>query len=80
MSEFYGTVIGARSAGTRCGHKSIKAAAQSWSGSVITTLSYNNAGELMVEIETSEDSATSGRMRFRGTFEKFKRILEESKA
>lgn len=81
MSRFYGTVVGqAKTIGTRRGSRDITTAAQSWHGSVITRLSYNDAGELMVEIETSEDSATRGYTKFYGTFENFKRILEGANA
>ena len=81
MSRFYAKIIGnAKKETTGRGNNDIRVAAMSWNGSVITTLSYDQSGELIVDIETSEDSASSGRLKFRGTFEEFKRILEGANA
>lgn len=79
MSAFYGTVIGsADTNATRRGHHDIKVAAQSWNGSVITRLYYNE-GTLMVDIQISEDSATSGYTAFCGTLAELKRRLQDRK-
>lgn len=68
MSKFYGTVIGDRqeTAATRRGFHSIKVAAQSWDGSVITRLTYEG-GNLMAEIQHSDTSNTYGKCLFYGT-------------
>ena len=75
MSKFYGTVVGqAKTPATRCGSKKsgIRTAAQSYDGSVITELSYDNeSNELMVEIEVNDGTSMFGRTIFRGTFNEF---------
>lgn len=76
MSKFYGTVIGkADTVATRRGFDSIKTAAQSWDGSIITRLSYDKSGELMVDVEHSTDSSTCGRTVFHGTIDEFLKKL-----
>ena len=53
MSKFYGQINGGRGTATRTGHRNIRAAAQSYDGSVITELSYNDEGIIpMEEIES----------------------------
>lgn len=81
MSAFYGTIEGQRGPATRCGSKSsgIKAAAQSWDGSVITTLRYGTRDDeevLMVEVNTSEGSSAYGHRIWNGSFEEFVELLE----
>lgn len=72
MSKFYGMVQGSRGPATRGGHHSIKASCQSYKGSVITELSYNENDELMVEVSIDKDKSTSyGSLLFRGTFNEF---------
>jgi hypothetical protein len=75
VSKFYGQVVGDRSAATRTGHRRIKAAAQSYNGSVITQLTYKEDGTLMVSIETAEGSSACGNTVFYGTLEEFKSKL-----
>ena len=80
MSRFYGTVQGQRGDCTRCGHSSIRAAAQSWNGSVAVILSYRDGYDedqsgLKVRIETSDHSSTGGSCLWEGSFTDFKRIL-----
>ena len=80
MSKFYGTVIGASSTcGTRRGHYDIRVSAQSWDGSVITTLDYDSDEKLRVRIGTNEGSSTCSdwsSQDFTGTFEEFKELLQ----
>lgn len=73
MSTFYGSIQGNRGAATRGGSRSsgIKASAQSWNGSVITELSYNDKDELMVGVSTSTGSSSYGTRIFYGTFEEY---------
>lgn len=71
MAAFFGQVNGGRGTATRAGHRNIVAAAQSYDGSVVTELTYNNEGKLMVRIDTSECSSYYGSMIFYGTFEEF---------
>ena len=62
MSKFYGQVFGqASTTASRRGSKDIEVSAQSWDGSLITKLYYNDA------LEHSDTSSTSGRVLFRGT-------------
>ena len=79
MSTFYGTVIGNRETpATRCGSRAsgITTAAQSWDGSVITRLTYDESGELMVELRTSPDSSARGcTLLFYGTLEELRQKL-----
>ena len=81
MSAFYGTLEGQRSPVTRCGSRTsgIRAAAQSWDGSVIVNLSYDeHDGEdvLMVEVRTSENSDAYGHRIWKGSFSEFTELLE----
>lgn len=72
MSTFYGMLQGNRGAVTRGGSRSsgIKASTQSWDGSVITELSYEN-DKLMVTISTATGSSSYGSRIFHGTFEEY---------
>ena len=71
MSKFYGSIQGSRGAATRCGYSRIKTSAQSWDGSVITELSYNNDDQLMVDISIDEGSSAYGHRVWYGTMEEF---------
>lgn len=72
MSKFYGTVIGqADTSASRRGSRDIRVSAQSWNGSVITRLYYDDNDKLNVDVEIDSGSATYGKMIFRGTFEEF---------
>ena len=78
MARFYGQVEGmASTRATRRGGADIKVSAQSWNGSVITKLKYNNDGVLIVEIETSTWSDFDGETIFKGTLEELKRRLKK---
>lgn len=78
MSKFYGTVHGdaSQTDGTRRGFRSIKVAAQSWDGSVITSMHYHG-NDLMVGLDFSDDSSTYGQSLFYGTFQELKDKLME---
>lgn len=67
MAKFYGTVQGSRGMATRIGTRNIKASAQSYDGSVITCLWYNNNNELMVNLAINEGSGNSGDTKFHNT-------------
>ena len=72
MSKFYGQVFGAsQTEATRRGHRSIRTAAQSYDGSVITELSYNDEGKLMVDVSADNYSTSCGSRIFYGTYEEF---------
>lgn len=72
MAKFYGSIQGNRGAATRMGHQSIKASVQSYDGSVITELSYNDEGQLLVDVSVAKDeSSTYGQRVFLGTVEEF---------
>ena len=71
MSKFYGMTgeYGTnRKRATRCGHRGIRSSAQSFDGSVITTL-YYDGDDLMARIEIADGSAYSGRTMFDGTLD-----------
>lgn len=81
MSTFYGTMQGNRSAHTCGGSKAsgFRAAAQSWDGSVITRLHYNEQGQLIVRVGTNDGSSCGegwNGASFVGTFEEFKEFLQ----
>lgn len=73
MATFYGSVQGNRGVATRGGSRAsgFKSTAQSYDGSVITRLSYNDKDELIVTIEVSDYSAPYGTTIFTGTFEEY---------
>ena len=77
MSKFYGTVDGSenRTDATRCGHRYIHVSAQSWDGSLITRMRYNNDGKLFIELEHNTGSSTFGRTIFRGTMDELLKKL-----
>lgn len=77
MSAFYGTVIGASDTpATRRGYRDIKVSAQSWDGSVITRLHYNSEDKLIVDLQVSEGSDTSGYTIFYGTIDELKEKMK----
>ena len=73
MATFYGSLKGSRGETTRCGtHNSgIRSSVQSWEGSVVSELSYNEKDELMVTIKVSTGSSSCGTQIFYGTFGEF---------
>ena len=76
MSRFYGSVIGnTKTNGTRRGHQNIKVSAQSWNGSLITCLYYED-NTLMCELEHNEGSNTSGNNIYKGSLDNLVKILE----
>ncbi len=77
MIRFWGKVVGRRSEAVRSGHNTIKAAAMSHRGSVITELSFNEKDELMIEIRTAEEKTSFGSLKFFGTFEEFVNKLKD---
>lgn len=78
MSKFYGTVMGsANTPATRRGSRSIKVAAQSWSGSVVTRLHYNEKDELIIDLQLSDGSDTSGYTVFYGTMDQLRNKLQQ---
>lgn len=84
MSVFYGTVRGQRGPATRCGstNSGVQTAAQSWDGSVVVKLSYRNNDPddaLLVSINTANGSSPDGLPAWNGTFDEFKKMLEEDK-
>lgn len=77
MSKFYGTVIGsAPTPATRRGGTNIHVSAQSWHGSLITYMSYDENENLYVELDYYEGSSAYGRTIFRGTMQE---LLEKLK-
>lgn len=70
MAKFYGSVQGDKGVATRCGHSRIKTSAQSYDGSVIVEMNYND-DKLMVCVSASSISSSYGDTLFYGTFEEF---------
>lgn len=79
MARFYGTLDDpgcARGIATKCGYTCMKASAQSYDGSVITKVYYDEDDRLCVRIELDDGSAKSGDLYFKGTFEQLKEKLK----
>jgi len=79
MSKFYGMVRGNRGAATRGGsaNSGFKATAQSFDGSVITELDYDENNKLIVRISVSEGSNCYGDLVFKGTLEELVNKLQK---
>lgn len=87
MSKFYGTVgdrWGNRGDATRCGHKSITAAAQSYDGSIMTELRYDHQADdetrdtLRVSICVADFSTSHmGEQIFDGTIDEYEKALRQ---
>ena len=76
MSKFYGQVFGASStSASRRGHNEIQVSAQSYDGSVITRMFYDQDDKLIVNIQMSDYSSSCGDTVFRGTFDDLKKKL-----
>lgn len=73
MSTFYGMVQGNRGAATRGGSRAsgFKSSVQSWNGSIITQMSYDEDDNLMVDISYSTGSSCYGTTIFHGTFDEY---------
>lgn len=79
MAVFYGQVSGkSETTASRQGsmNSGIKASVQSWNGSVITSLRYNEKDELIVNIYIDDGSAFEGNRYFTGTLEELKKKLK----
>lgn len=78
MSKFYGTVVGsARTEATRRGFDGIKVSAQSWDGSLITRMRYDQGGRLMVQLDKSNESTSCwGKTIFWGTLDELEQKLK----
>ena len=77
MSKFYGQVFGASvTSASRRGFEDIKVSAQSYDGSLITMLSYNDKGELIVQLSHSDGSEPYGERVFYGTMDKLLETLK----
>lgn len=87
MSTFYGRVLGNRSEATRGGSRAsgFMCSAQSWDGSVITRLWYDNNDALQVRIGTADGSSCCsgyGFPEFNGSIEELRecfRMWNEAK-
>jgi hypothetical protein len=73
MSAFYGMVQGNRGAATRGGSRNsgFKSTVQSWDGSIITQMSYDDKDQLMVTVSYSTGSNCYGTTIFHGTFDEY---------
>ena len=69
MAWFRVIAVQLRRGGSRA--SGFKATVQSWDGSIITRMFYDDKGELMVMVEYDEGSATYGKLAFSGTFEEY---------
>ena len=81
MSAFYGMVEGNRSCATRGGSKSsgFRASCQSYDGSIISTMNYDDDGTLRVRVGTNDGSSCCSDWNsadFNGTFQEFKDLLK----
>lgn len=81
MSAFYGMVKGNRNCATRGGSKSsgFRASCQSYDGSIISTMNYDDDGTLKVRVGTNDGSSACSDWNsndFTGTFQEFKDLLK----
>lgn len=77
MSKFSGQVQGsAQTPASRRGTNDIEVSAQSWDGSVITRLHYDNENRLIVELFIGDGSSFCGQSYFYGTIEELKNKLK----
>lgn len=78
MANLYGQVISDKGTtpGTRCGNRSIRAAAQSYDGSVIVVARLDRDKNVTFEIEVDEGSDAYGKRIFRGSLDKLIEKLE----
>ena len=76
MAKFYGQVFGSKTDVHTQGTDEIKVSAQSYDGSIIVKLDYNDDKDLRVRIEANYDSASSGETIFVGTFDEFLNLFE----
>lgn len=81
MSKFYGSVVGNRGVATRCGtiNSGFRSSCQSYDGSIICDMRYNEEGQLIVNVGTNDRSSCYSDMSsydFNGTFEEFKELLK----
>lgn len=80
MSALYGSLIGNRGMATRLGTKAsgIKVSAQSWSGSVITSMDLDKDDKPIVTLDITNNSSSRGWSSdeyFRGTLDELKEAL-----
>lgn len=72
MAKLYGTVCGSRGPATRTAGSCIRASVQSFNGSIITELKYDDAtNDLMICVKASTGSSNDGTMLFYGTVDDF---------
>lgn len=80
MAKFYGTLIGqAKTEATRRGSESsgIRASVQSWDGSCISSLRYNQEGELIIDLSWNDGSSCYGSEHlFSGTIDELRAKLK----
>lgn len=84
MSKLYATIEGNRNPKTCQGFREIKAATQSYHGSVITRLDYHNGYDnpprLTIDVALGTSTACGGKTVFSGTMEEFIDLCENYKA
>jgi len=82
MSTFYGNLLGSRGEATRCGtaNSGIRAAVRSYHGSCITELQFNRNDELVLSIDTADDSRSCwGDRKYYGSLENFNKLMDAVK-
>lgn len=80
MSRFYGKVYepgSTRTASTRCGHRSIRTSSQSYDGSIICELTYDENDKLNVYLGCNEGSSSfASKTLYQGSFEDLQKTFE----
>lgn len=72
MSKLYGTVKGqARTKATRRGSSEIRASVQSWKGSIIMEMYYDNDDVLSLRVEKADGSKIKGECIYDDSVERF---------
>ena len=77
MATFYGRLKGNRGAVTRMGSASsgIQCSAQSWNGSLVTSMYEGLNGETRVDLSIAEGSSAYGRLVFSGSLKELEAKL-----
>lgn len=72
MSKLYGTIVGqAKTKATRRGSSEIRASVQSWNGSIIMEMYYDDDDVLSLRVEKADGSKIKGECIWNGSFDKF---------
>lgn len=77
MSRFYGQIVSNRKPATKCGYDFIKTSSQSYDGSIICELTYDQNDKLQVYLGSNEGSSSfSSKKLYQGSFEDLQKAFD----